>query len=202
MIKLYHAPFSRSDRIHWLLEELELPYELVSVEFVRPTTVFSQATPSGKLPVIEDGDLIVSESGAIIEYVIERYGRGRLAPPVGSSLRPAYLQWIHFAEATVMAPLGELIRQTRFYPEDRRVPFVMDDVRMRAAAAVDVIERALIGKEYLAGEFSGADIMMGYSLAWAKFFEIFPDPERPNVSAYYERLRARPANRKLFGSRP
>ena len=201
-IKLYHAPFSRSERIRWLLEELELPYELVNVEFVRSTNAFSQATPSGKLPVIEDGDLIVSESGAIVEYLIERYGSGRLAPPIGSSLRPAYLQWIHFAEATLMAPLGELIRQTSFYPEDQRVAFVMDDVRMRAAAAVDVVERALNGKDYLAGEFSGADIMMGYSLAWATYFEIFPDPKRPNVTAYYERLGARPANRKLFGSRP
>src|SRR5262245_12337418 len=201
-IRLYHAEFSRSERIRWLLEELELPYELVNVEFVRPTTAFSQATPSGKLPVLEDGDLIVSESGAIVEYLIERYGGCRLAPPMGSALRPAYLQWIHFAEATIMAPLGELIRQTFFYPEDRRVPFVMDDVRMRAAAAVDVVERALDGKDYLAGVFSGADIMMGYSLAWAKSFEIFPDPKRPNVTAYYERLRARPANRKLFGSRP
>src|SRR5262249_26227616 len=169
---------------------------------VRPTNVFSQATPFGKLPVIEDGGLVVAESGAIVEYLIERYGDGRLAPPIGSSLRPAYLQWIHFAEATLMATLGELIRQTVFYPEDRRVPFVIDDVRLRAAAAVDAVERALDGRDYLAGEFSGADIMMGYSLAWAKFFEIFPDPKRPNVGAYYERLRARPANRKLFGSRP
>src|SRR5262252_6456989 len=136
-IKLYHAEFSRSERIRWLLAELDLPYELVSVEFVRSTTPFSQATPSGKLPVIADGDLLISESGAIIEYLIERYGGGRLAPPVGSSLRPAYLQWIHFAEATLMAPLGELIRQTSFYPEDQKVPFVMDDVRNRAAAAVD-----------------------------------------------------------------
>ena len=70
-IKLYHAEFSRSERIRWLLEELELPYELVNVEFVQPTNVFSQATPSGKLPVIEDGDLLVSESGAIVEYLID-----------------------------------------------------------------------------------------------------------------------------------
>lgn len=169
---------------------------------MRSTDPFSQATPSGKLPVIEDGDLLVAESGAIVEYLIDRYGTGRLAPPIGSSLRPAYLQWIHFAEATVMAPLGELIRQTFVYTEDRRVPFVMDDLRLRAAAAADIVERALSGKDYLTGEFSGADIMMGYSLAWAKSFEIFPDPERPNVTGYYERLRARPANRKLFGSRP
>ena len=202
MIKLYHAPFSRSDRVHWLLEELEVPYELATVEFVRPATAFLQPTPSGKLPVIEDGELVVSESGAIVEYLIERYGNGRLAPPVGSSLRPVYLQWIHFAEATLMALLGELIRHTLFYPEERRVPFVIEDMRTRAAAAVDVVERALDGKDYLIGEFSAADIMMGYSLAWAKHFEIFPDPTRPSVTAYYQRLRVRPANHKLFGTRP
>ena len=101
-----------------------------------------------------------------------------------------------------MAPLGELIRQTSFDPEDQRVPFVMDDVRMRAAAAVDVVERALNGKDYLAGEFSGADIMMGYSLAWATYFESFPDPNRPNVTAYYERLRARPAESEALRLAP
>ena len=129
MIKLYHAPFSRSDRIHWLLEELGLPYELVNVEFARSAKPFSQATPFGKLPVIEDGELVVSESGAIVEYLIERYGNGRLQPPVGSPLRPAYLQWIHFAEATAMPPLAELIRQMFFYPDDQRVPAVMEDPR-------------------------------------------------------------------------
>jgi glutathione S-transferase len=202
MIKLYHAPFSRSDRIHWLLEELGLPYELVNVEFARSAKPFSQATPSGKLPVIEDGELVVSESGAIVEYLIERYGNGRLQPPVGSPLRPAYLQWIHFAEATAMPPLAELIRQMFFYPDDQRVPAVMEDARMRAAAVCEVVERALAGKEYLVGEFSGADIMMGYTLAWAKYFKILPDPARPNLAAYEARLRTRPANRKLFGSRP
>jgi glutathione S-transferase len=90
MIKLYFAPRTRSVRILWLLEELELPYELARVEFAAPAErFFAQQTPLGKLPTIEDGDVVMCESGAIVEYILERYGGGRLAPPVGSRERAA-----------------------------------------------------------------------------------------------------------------
>ena len=84
MIKLYHATRTRSFRIVWLLEELGIPYELEKMAFVPPQTPFAQASPFGKFPAIEDGELTMFESGAILEYVIERYGNGRLAPAPGS----------------------------------------------------------------------------------------------------------------------
>src|SRR6266436_1202873 len=87
MIKLYHATRTRSFRIVWLLEELGIPYELEKMAFVPPQTAFAQASPFGKFPAIEDGELTMFESGAILEYVIERYGNGRLAPAPGSALR-------------------------------------------------------------------------------------------------------------------
>jgi glutathione S-transferase len=110
MITLYYAPRTRAVRIRWLLEELELPYELRRVAFVSPSSgFFVQTTPTRKLPAIEDGDVTVGESGAIIEYVLERYGDGRLAPPVGSPARAPYLQWLHFAEGTLSVPLSTIL---------------------------------------------------------------------------------------------
>jgi glutathione S-transferase len=115
VIKLYFAPRTRSVRILWLLEELDLPYELERVEFQPPATkFFAQSAPLGKLPTIEDGDVVMCESGAIVEYILERYGEGRLAPPVGSRDRPAFLQWLHFSESTAFPPLGIVVWLTRY----------------------------------------------------------------------------------------
>src|SRR5262245_57907387 len=162
MIKLYHAPLTRSLRIVWLLEELGLPYEIEKVTFVPPTTPFTQQTPFGKLPVIEDGDLIMFESGAILEYILERYGNGRLAPRVGTPERGTFLQWVHFSEATIFPPLGEIAWNTVFAPEGERSETAAAAGRKRAAAALAVLDKALAGKDYLLGDFSAADIMMGY----------------------------------------
>ena len=89
MIKLYHAPLTRSIRIYWLLEELGVPYELSIVKFTPGKTPFAQATPYGKVPAIEDGDVVMIESGAILEYILEKYGQGRLAPAPGGN-RPVF----------------------------------------------------------------------------------------------------------------
>jgi glutathione S-transferase len=109
VIALWFAPRTRAVRVRWLLEELGVPYELRRVEFQRPERAFSQHTPLGKLPVIEDDGVVICESGAIVEYVLERYGEGRLAPSIGSSLRGPFLQWMHFAEATAFPPLGVIV---------------------------------------------------------------------------------------------
>lgn len=200
MIKLYHAHRSRSIRILWLLEELGIPYELSTVAFKPPRHSFEQDTPSGKFPVIEDGALVMSESGAILEYLIEKYGKGRLAPAVGSPERGPYLQWIHFAEATAFPPLGEIVRHTLFLPEAERLPAVVEDARVRATKALDVLERALAGREYLVGkELSGADIMMGYFLGAARILGV-AGAAHPKVGAYWERLAARPGLQKALSA--
>jgi glutathione S-transferase len=200
MIKLYHSPMSRSVRIYWLLEELGLPYELETVAFTPPSRPFVQRTPFGKLPAIQDGDLTMIESGAILEYVLERYGQGRLAPAPGSPLRGPFLQWVHFAEATAFLPLGNIAWHTVSKQEADSIPGVMADYRTWAAAALDVLDQALTGKDYLLGrEFSGADIMMGYTLQVAKWLGVLSD-DSPNVTAYLARLQARPAFQKALGS--
>jgi glutathione S-transferase len=165
MIKLYHAPLSRSARIYWLLEELGLRYELETVEFTPPTKPFAQRAPLGKFPTIEDGEVTMFESGAILEYILERYGEGRLAPAPDTPLRAAFLQWVHFAEATAFPPLGQIAWNLVFKPEAERNPEVVAESRAMATAALGVLEEALRGRDHLLGsEFSAADIMLGYTL--------------------------------------
>jgi len=196
MIKLYHAPLTRSVRIYWLLEELGIAYELETVSFRSDTIPFGQSTPVGKLPAIQDGDLTMFESGAILEYIIERYGKGRLAPPPGSSLRGQYLQWVHFAEATAFPPLGNLAWHVLFKKDAETIPTAMADYRHLAAAALQVVETALTHREFLLESgFSGADIMMGFTLGCAQMLGALTE-RFPNATAYLKRLEARPAFQK------
>ncbi len=195
MITLYFAPRTRAVRVRWLLEELGLPHELRRVQFNVPTRVFSQSTPLGKLPVIEDGDVTICESGAILEYILERYGNGRLAPPIGSPLRGPFLQWMHFAEATVFPPIGVIVWHTLYQGDAHEIPGVIASARDRARGGFDFVERALAGKAYLLGdEFSAADIMMGFTLVAARTLGVL-DESYPEITAYLARLEARPAFR-------
>lgn len=194
MIKLYYAPRTRSMRVLWLLEELGVPYALERVRFVPPATrFFAQATPLGKLPVIEDGEVRLGESGAIVEYLLERYGRGRLAPSVGSPDRPAFLYWLHFAESTAFAPLGILAWLTLYRGDAAAHATLITDARARARAGFAVVAAALAARPYLVGEaFSAADVMMGFTLAAARALEVL-DGGLPVLDDYLARLQARPA---------
>jgi len=192
MIALYFAPRTRSVRVRWLLEELGVPYELRRVTFNVPKQTFDQDTPLGKLPVLEDGAVTICESGAIVEYLVERYGNGRLAPPIGSPLRGPYLQWIHFAE-TAFAPLGIIVWHSFYQRDADAIPQVIAGARTRAHAALAFVERALAGKDYLLGsEFSAADVMMGFTLIAARVLGVL-DERYPNITRYLARLDARPA---------
>jgi glutathione S-transferase len=195
MLRLYYAPRTRSVRVRWLLEELGLPHELLRVEF-RPGTTFSQATPLGKLPVLEDGETVIGESGAILEYILERHASGRLAPPVGSAQRGEFLQWLHFAEGTAFPPLSVLIWHGIYRKDADRVPLAIEAARERAASVLAVIEKHLSSREYLLGsEFSAADVMLGFTLAAAQFLGVL-DARYPATLAYLERLTQRPAYRR------
>jgi glutathione S-transferase len=198
MIKLYHAPLTRSIRIYWLLEELGIPYELSLVKFTPGKLPFAQATPYGKVPAIEDGDVVMFESGAILEYILETYGQGRLAPAPGTPGRAAFLQWVHFSEATALPPVGDIVRHTLFKPEPERIPAVVEDARARLGAILAVVEKALEGKPYLLGrDFSAADIMMGVTLHIARRLNSLDD-RFANLQAYLGRLESRPAFRKAL----
>lgn len=202
MINLYHSPRTRSVRIYWLLEELGVPYQLETLAFTPDALKgpeYLKVHPLGKLPAIQDGDVTMFESGAILEYILEQYGNGRLAPAPGSAARAAFLQWVHFAEATATPPLADIAQHMLFKPEAERIPAVIADAQARVAVVLGALEQALAGKQYLLGsEFSAADIMMGYSLLLVKWFGLLT-PEYPNVTAYLARLQQRPALQKALG---
>ena len=203
MIRLYHAPLTRSVRILWLLEELGVPYEVEDVEF-EPTsdTFFRQRTPFGKLPTLEDDEVVICESGAILEYLIDRYGEGRLAPEPGSPERGTYLQWIHFAESTAFAPLGVLAWLGVYRGEGGRYTELLADARNRAVQALAFVERALGEREYLVGDtFTGADVMMGFTLAAARRLGVL-DESLPRLGRYLDRLLARPALKRALEHGP
>lgn len=202
MIKLYHAPRTRSDRIVWLLEELGVSYGVERVDFKpQPGRLFAQKTPSGKVPVIEDGDVTMFESGAIVEYLLERYDDGRLAPAVGAPARAAFLQWLHFAESTAFSPLTTVVWLLRYRDDAAEHPELLADARARAAAAFDFLEAALGERDFLLDSgFSAADIMMGFTLFAARRFEVLNEARCPRVAAYYARLEARPAFQKAMAA--
>lgn len=192
MIKLHHAPFSRSVRVLWLLEELGLPYELEVLPPIATTTPFSQATPTGKVPTLEDGPLVMFESIAIMEYLLDRHGQGRLAPSWTSGDRGPFLQWLHYAEATAFPPLGYLARHSFALPKAERIPASARENRELAAKVLALPERVLAESQYLVGGgFTAADIAMGYTVGTARLLGLL-DP-LPNLDAYLGRLSQRPA---------
>jgi glutathione S-transferase len=201
MIRLHFAPFTRSVRVLWLLEELGLPYELRSAAFTPPARrFFSQPTPLGKFPVIEDGDVVMCESGAIVEYILERYGGGRLAPPPGSPERAAFLQWLHFAESTAFPPIGIVVWLSRYRDDAGQHAALIADARERAAAGFEFLERGLGDKPYLLGDaFSAADVMMGFTLAAGRALGVLDD-RFPALQRYLDRLLARPALQKAIAT--
>jgi glutathione S-transferase len=199
MVKLYFAPRTRAIRILWLLEELGLAYELERVDF-EPTATrfFAQATPLGKFPTIEDGDVVMCESGAIVEYLLERYGNGQLAPPPGTPERAKYLQWLHFAESTAFPPLGILVWLSRYRSDADQHRALIEDTKGRAASGLGFLEREFGSGPYLVGEqFTAADVMMGFTLVAAQLLGVL-DQRFPVLLAYVARLQSRPAFQKAL----
>jgi glutathione S-transferase len=194
MIRLYYAPRTRAVRVRWLLEELGLAYELVRVAFQVPSGgFFAQATPSGKVPVIEDDGVVISESGAILEYIVDRYGAGRLAPPVDSAARGLYLQWLHFAEGTASVPLSTILWHMLYKGDADQFPTVVADARDRAHTTLMVVEHALAASDYLPGpDFTAADIQLYFTIATARALGAL-DHRYPNLQTYLARLESRPA---------
>lgn len=196
-MKVYSAPRTRSVRVVWLLEELGLAYELETVEF-KPTSseFFIQDTPTGKIPTLVDGDVVLAESGAILEYILERHAPGSdLSPRPGSPERGEYLQWMHFAESTAWVPIGNVV-WLALYREGRDGADLLQDARARAVRSLSFIEEQLGDREFLlASGFSAADIMMAFTLGVAQRLELLSEAH-PRVLAYLQRLFERDAFRR------
>jgi glutathione S-transferase len=195
VLKLHFAPNSRAGRIVWLLEELGLEYDLNKMAF-HPKDLKSdehrKRHPLGRVPVLEDGDVSIYESGAIVEYVMARYGDGGLKPAVEAPEFPEYLQWFHYCEGMVMPPINTIVVQTILLPPDRRNEEALGQARKLLTRALAPVDAALEGREYLIGDFSAADVMLGHAIFMANRLGCVSD-EMSNLKAYVERIAARPA---------
>lgn len=197
MLNIYHAAGTRSIRVIWLCEELELPYQVTSIDFsadYRKSPEWRALNPVGKVPVMSDGDITMYESGAMMQYILEKYAEGRLQPQPGTALSARYLQWCWFAEATFARPLGDMAQHTLIKPENERIRAVVEDGAQRAHSCLGAVEAELASRRYLLDDFfSAADIMMAWSLTLASHFSLL-DKGYPNVERYLATISARPGS--------
>jgi glutathione S-transferase len=195
MLKLHFAPNSRAGRIVWLLEELGLPYELNKMAF-HPKDLKSDEHrarhPLGRVPVLDDGEITLWESGAIIDYILERHKNDGLKPAVSDDSFPAYLQWFHYCEGMVMPSINTIVVHTLLLPEDRRDPVALGQAQRLLTRSLGPVNDALEGKDYLIGDFSGADVMLGHACFMANRMGCVPE-EMTQLKAYVARVAARPA---------
>ncbi|MBO9543531.1 glutathione S-transferase [Caulobacter sp.] len=211
MIVVHHLNNSRSQRVLWLLEELGLPYEIKRYERDAATMLappeLKAIHPLGKSPVITDGDKVIAETGAIVEYILETYGQGRLIPAAGSPERLRYTYWLHYAEGSAMTPLLLKLVLTAL---PNRAPGLMKglvkSIAGRAQAGfvdpqikahVDYWEAELSKSEWFAGaQMTGADIMMSFPLeaGIARGGAV----SRPHVKAFVDKVHARPAYQRAL----
>lgn len=213
MIIVHHLNNSRSQRILWLLEELGPEYEVKRYERDRVTILappeLRKVHPLGKSPVITDGALTLAESGAIIEYLVTRYGAGRLAPAADSPGWPRYIYWLHYAEGSMMSPL--LVKLIFDRIEKSPMPFfvrpiargIVGNVRKgfidpRLKDHLDYLEGELGKSAWFAGdEFSAADVQMSFPLELA-VTRAGLNASRPRLMAFLERIHARPAYQRAL----
>ncbi len=213
MITVHHLNNSRSQRILWLLEELELPYEIKRYQR-DPKTMLAPAAlrqvhPLGKSPVVTDGALTLAESGAIVEYLVDRYGAGRLAPAPGTPERLRYTYWLHYAEGSAMPPL--LLKLVLDTIEKSPMPFFARPIAKAISGKakgsfigpqiklhLDYLEGELGKNAWFAGsQFSGADIQMSFPLE-AAAARAGLDASRPRLMDFLARIHARPAYQRAL----
>lgn len=195
-MKVHHAPGTRSLRIIWLLEELGLDYDVVLHKLGDPemrSPEYQKVHPMGRVPAIEDGDLVMIESGAIVQYLLAKHGNGRLVPSVDSPDFPTYLQWFHFAEGMIMPPINIIVVETILLPPERKNQVNVDRATKLLGRMLTAVDAHMEGREFLAGEFSGADIMTGHACSVAVKRLGGGASELPNLNAYVERIDSRPA---------
>src|ERR1700710_2695495 len=193
MLTVHHLGKSQSERIVWLCEELAIPYELK--RYARdPVTILAPADykalhPIGAAPVITDGNLVLAESGAIVDYIMARYGKGRLTPGTNDPGFAQFLYWFHFANGTLQASMGRNMILNRLNLAEGDP--ILTGTRARVDRAFDLVDTRLREAEYLAGaEFTAADIMMGFSLTTMRYFLPYDLKRCPNIVGYLARIGA------------
>lgn len=213
MVVVHHLNNSRSQRVLWLLEELGVPYEVKRYErdaktMLAPLSLLA-IHPLGKSPVIVDGAVTLAESGAIIEYLVDKYGAGRLIPPAGSPERLRYTYWLHYAEGSAMPPL--LFRLVFNRIATNPAPWPISAIARKIASTVensfitpnlnrhlDYMEAELNLHPWFAGEqFTAADVQMSFPLEAAASRGGL-NASRPKLMAFLERIHARDAYKRAL----
>ena len=202
-MKLYHAPGTRSVRIVWLLEELGLPYELELHKLGDPrmrSPEYVKVHPMGRVPTLEDGDVTIFESTAIVQYLIAKHSDGRMAPGVDSPYFAAYLQWLNYAEGMIMPPVNTIVVETILLPPERMNQVNVNRAKKLLGRMLTAVDAHMAGREFIAGDLSGADIMTGHACTVATRRLRTDVSGLPNVVAYVDRLNARPAFEKAWAT--
>ena len=197
-MKLYFAPNTRAVRTAWLLNELGLEYEIERYKLgdkAMRSPEFTAISPNGRVPVLDDGDVRISESTAIAQYLVARHGDGRFAPAVDSPDFPVYLQWLHYGEGMIMGPMGNYVVETILLPEDRRSEEHARRALKLMGRVLQAVDAHMAGREYLVGDFTAADTITGHACMMCGRMGVDLSP-MANISAYVERLKARPALQK------
>ncbi len=202
MLKLHFAPNSRAGRIVWLLEELGLEYDINKMEF-HPKDLKSAEHrarhPLGRVPVLDDGDVTIFESGAIVEYVMARHGDGGLKPAVDAAEFPEYLQWFHYCEGMVMPPINTIVVQTILLPPERQSPEVLGQAQRLLTKTLAPVNDQLTGRDYLIGDFSAADVMLGHACYMSRRLGCVTE-DMTHLQTYIGRIEARPAFQQGFNA--
>ena len=198
MLTVHHLNNSRSQRVLWLLEELSLDYQLKTYQRDSETNLappeLEQIHPLGKSPVLSDGATTIIESGAIIDYILRRYGDGQLQPAAGSDEYESYLQWLHYAEGSAMLPMMLKMYTARLGEAGAPLqPRIADELQRH----LGYIEKALEGVDWLIGNrFSGADIQLSFVAEITPL--LYSLDTLPNIAAYRQRFQQRPAYRRAL----
>ena len=196
MIKVFHSPRSRSLRVIWMLEEMGLAYEVEPGSLMQPSEAFLKVNPTRTLPVLVDGDTVITESIAILQYLGTRYGPTPLVPSPEDAGYADYLQFLVLGEASLAAGLTPLVRAMFMAPEDQKQNWTLKNNAESFIKQLQLVDAQLAKGPYLAGDnFTAADISVGYALAFGEFLSLH-DGYSPAITAYHQRLKDRPAFQK------
>ncbi len=195
MLQLYNYPKTRGVRVTWMLEELEAEYEFKLVPFGEngfASEDYVKINPAGKVPALRDGDLLLTESAAIVTYLGDKFPAQQLVPEPGTAARARYDQWCYFALAELEQPLWTKGKHNFILPPDKRVPAVVETAEWEFQKALNVLSLGLGDNKYILGaEFSAADILIGQTLLWARVAKQPVDFQ--NIKDYTDRVLGRDA---------
>jgi|TARA_B110000285_G_scaffold88489_1_gene101420 glutathione S-transferase len=200
MLKVHFVAGTRAGRVIWLLEELGLPYEVNIMPFTQEGLKSDEHRSRhalGRVPVLEDGDITIFESGAIIDYVLERHKNGGLKPSPDKTTFPKYLQWYHYCEGMVMPPMNQIVVQKFLLPPERKDENVLRQAENLLSKSLAPVNDNLKDKDYLIGEFSAADLMLGHSCFMANRMGCVKD-EMEGIKNYIAKIEARPSFQKAI----